>query len=539
MWEAIRRTSFSTIVSAILDYGCAILDAQGNQLVNPANSMPVFGLALPRLARDLLRRFDGRVYQGDIFIGNDPWLCCGHLPDVAVITPVFQRDRLVAFTASIAHQADLGGIHGANRVREVYEEGLFLPVMKLYECGRRDETLFSILRGNVRVPDLVLGDLEAQVAANETGARHLLALLGEYEREYGVDDPSALVNELQDRSERAMREVIRALPDGTYRAEGWADSKGNPTKLVVAVTVAGEEISVDFTGTSDQLESGGVNCTLAYTIGETHYAIKCILAPDIPHNEGSTRPIRVTAPEGSILNCTFPSAVNARLWTGLHVYPTLQAALARIVPTRAQASNGLYTFPRVVGSYPSGKGYNATIMAGGGQGGSAARDGMGGYLFPIACSGVSIEVFENACPAMITEKEWLPDTAGAGRHRGGPAARVGVRRLPGYPLPVRMFYTPIRGSVAAPGMFGGRDGTLDVPVWNGSPLPADSPMRRDGWVMFRADSDQLIFHAPSGAGFGDPSERDPAAIAEDIGSGLVTSAGAARDYGPSRPPTER
>jgi N-methylhydantoinase B/oxoprolinase/acetone carboxylase alpha subunit len=213
------------------------------------------------------------------------------------------------------------------------------------------------------------------------------------------------------------------------------------------------------------------------------------------------------------------------------MYPTINAALSTIAPSRAQASNGLYTFPRIVGSYPSGKGYNATIMVGGGQGGSHGRDGMGGYLFPIACSSVSIEVFEAACPAMIAEKEWVADSAGAGRFRGGPAARVRVRRLPGYPLPVRMFYTPIRGAVPAPGMFGGHDGTLDVPLWNGEVVPAESPMRRDGWVIFRADADLLTFHAPSGAGFGDPRERDRAAIEADIRRGLLTSEGAARDYG--------
>jgi N-methylhydantoinase B/oxoprolinase/acetone carboxylase alpha subunit len=338
MWNTIRRTSFSTIVSAILDYGCGILDADGGQLVHPDGSMPVFSLALPRVTHDLLRRHAGRIYPGDVFIGNDPWLCCGHLPDVAIITPVFQRDRLIAFTASVAHQADLGGIHGANRVREIYEEGLFLPVMKLYERGTRNETLFEILRANVRVPDLVLGDLEAQVAANEVGAGRLVQLLEEYEREYSLDDPAVLVAELQGRSEQAMRAIISDLPDGTYRAEGWSDSKGHPTRIVVAVTIAGDEIVVDFAGTGDQLESGGVNCTLAYTIGEAQYALKCILAPDIPHNEGSTRPITITAPEGSILNCTFPTAVNARLWTGLHIYPTLNAALSKIaVCTRSRA----------------------------------------------------------------------------------------------------------------------------------------------------------------------------------------------------------
>ena len=526
MWNTVLRTSFSTIIGAALDYGCAILDANGDQLVHGAASLPLFNLALPTIARDLLRRHAGSIHPGDVFIGNDPWLCCGHIPDVAILTPVFHGGRLVAFTANVGHQADFGGAHGHNRVREVYEEGLFLPVMKLYERGRPNETLFEILRANVRTPELVLGDLEAQVAANDLGARRLVELLVEYD----LDDASVLVAELQGRSEEAMRAIIRELPDGTYRTEAWSDSKGRPTKLAVAVTIAGDEILIDYEGTGDQLESGGVNCTLAFTTGYSHYATKSILAPHIPHNEGSTRPIRVRAPEGSILNCTFPSAVNARGWTGWHIYPTLLSAYAQIVPDRVMAAPGLLVFPRVVGTHPSGRGYNAPFFAGGGQGGSRGRDGIGGYIFPSTASGVSIEVFEAACPAVITEKEWVADSAGAGEYRGGPATRVSMRRLPGYEAPVRMFYTPIRGAVPAPGMFDGRDGTLDVPLWNGEPLPADSPIRRDGWLMFRSDGDRITFHAPSGAGFGDPKRRERAAIEADIRRGLVTREGALRDY---------
>jgi N-methylhydantoinase B/oxoprolinase/acetone carboxylase alpha subunit len=527
MWNTILRTSFSSIVSAALDFGCSILDAEGGQLIHAAASMPLFNLALPRITRDLLQRHRGRIHPGDVFIGNDPWLCCGHLPDVAVITPVFHNDRLVAFSASIAHQADFGGAHAANRVREVYEEGLFLPVMKLYERGARNETLFELIAANVRTPELVFGDLESQVAANEVGARRFVKLLVEYE----LDDPSVLVDELQGRSEQAMRAIIRDLPDGVYRAEGWSDSKGQRTKIAVAITIDGDEMLVDYEGTGDQLETGGTNTTLSFVIGETHHALKCLLAPGIPHNEGSTRPIKVIAPEGSILNCTFPIAVNARVSTALHIYPTINAALAKIVGERAQAANGLYTFPRVLGLYPDGRGYNAPIFAGGGQGGSRDRDGAGGYLFPTSCSAVSVELFEAACPVMITRHEWVADSAGAGQHRGGPAAQVVVRRLPAYAEPVRMTYSPMRSVVPAPGMSGGQDGTLDLPLWNGEPVAMDSPIRRDGWAMFRTDVDELTFHAPSGAGFGDPHARDRSAIEADIRTGLVTPEGAARDYG--------
>ena len=529
MWNTILRTSFSTIVGAALDYGCAILDASGGQLVHAAGSMPLFNLALPSLTRDLIKHFDGRILPGDVFIGNDPWLLCGHLPDVAIVTPIFHKDRLVAFSASVAHQADFGGAHGARRVREVYEEGLFLPIMKLYDRGARNETLFELIGANVRVSDLVLGDIDAQVTANQLGAQRLVALMHEYD----LDDPSALAAELQGRSEQAMRAIIRALPDGIYRAEGYTDAtdvENNLAKIEVAITVAGDEILVDYTGTGEQLESGGLNCTLAYTVGDTHYGIKAILAPNIPHNEGSTRPITVVAPEGTFLNCTKPASVHARTRTGWHLYAPLSAALVSIAPERVMAGAGLLCFPRVVGRYADGKGYNAPIFAGGGQGGSLGRDGIGGYIFPSSASSVSVEVFEAACPALITQKEWLADTAGAGRFRGGPAERIAIRRLPGHDLPVRMFYIPIRGLVPATGLLGGREGTRDVPLWNGEPIPPDSEIRRDGWTIFRRDEDELVFHVGSGGGYGDPRDRDPAAIEADIRSGLLSHAGAEQRY---------
>ena len=524
IWNTIQRTSWSTIVSAALDYGCAILDAKGGQLIHAAGSMPLFNLALPALTKDILERYEGRIHPGDVFIGNDPWLCCGHLPDVAIITPVFHNDVLVAFSASVAHQADFGGAHGHNRVREVYEEGLYLPVMKLYERGVRNETLFEIIEANVRAADLVLGDLNAQVAANEVGAKRMVDLLLEYE----LDDPSVLVAELQGRSEKAMRAIIRDLPDGTYRAEDWTDSKGHPTKVVVAVTIADDEILVDYEGTGDQVESGGVNCTLSFTTGDTHYAIKAILAPDIPHNEGSTRPIKVTAPAGSILNCTYPIGVNARSYSSHHA---VHLALATVAPSQVMAGVGLYTYPRVSGRYPDGKAYDAPIFGGGGQGGSLGRDGIGGYIFPSSASNVSIELFEAACPAIITQKEWIADTAGPGQFRGGPAEQITVRRLPGYLEPVRMRYFPIRSVIPGPGMLGGGDGTVDDPIKNGHPVAPDSEIRRDGWVTFATDDDVLTYHAPSGAGYGDPLARDRSAVEADLLSGLVSPERAAQDYG--------
>jgi N-methylhydantoinase B/oxoprolinase/acetone carboxylase alpha subunit len=527
MWNTILRTSFSTIIGAALDYGVALLDARGDQLAHAAGSMPLFNLALPTLGRDLLRRYEGRIGPGDIFIGNDPWLCCGHLPDVAIMTPVFRDGRLVAFATNVAHQADFGGAHGHKRVREVYEEGLFLPVMKLYEQGRRNATLFEIIEANVRTPEMVLGDIQAQVAANEVGTRRLLGLMDEY----GLADLTELVAEIQGRSERAMRAAIKDLPNGTYRAETFADGDTEQLRICVAITIQDDEVVVDYAGTDPQVGFGGVNCTLSYTTADTHYALKAVLAPNIPHNEGSTRPLTVRAPTGSLLNATFPAAVNMRTHVGWRLYAALFGALAQVVPDRVTAAPGLLQTVRVVGWYPDGRGYNAPIFAGGGRGASSTVDGIGGYIFPSSASTVSVEVFEASCPALVLHKEWLPDTAGAGRFRGGPAQHIAVRRLPGYDGPVRIRFAAIRRVTPAQGFFGGRDGTLSHATWNGEPVTPDTVLGRDGWTSFRTDEDELSFFVPSGGGFGEPIERDRTAIERDIALGFVTPEGAARDYG--------
>jgi 5-oxoprolinase (ATP-hydrolysing)/N-methylhydantoinase A len=209
----------------------------------------------------------------------------------------------------------------------------------------------------------------------------------------------------------------------------------------------------------------------------------------------------------------------------------LYEALAHVIPDKVIAGPGLLQFPRVVGYYPDGKGFNAPIFAGGGRGGSATQDGIGGFIFPSSASTVSIEVFEVASPAMITFKEWIADSAGAGRRRGGPAQRITVRKLPGYEPPIRLRYAPIRGEIPAPGLFGGQSGTLDSATWNGQPITPDSELGRDGWTSLRSAEDELTFHVPAGGGFGPPAERSPGLIEQDLRLELITPEGARRDYG--------
>ncbi|MBM4420341.1 MAG: hydantoinase B/oxoprolinase family protein [Chloroflexi bacterium] len=524
MWLTIRRTAFSPIIATALDFGCGLLTASGGQLAMGAVGMASFNLALPTLTRDLLKRFAGRIEPGDVFIGNDPWLCIGHLDDVAIITPVFERGRLVAFVATVAHQADIGGAISHRRVREVHEEGVFIPITKLYEQGRASEPVFDLLRANVRQPEMVLGDLEAMVGANEVGAARLLALM----REYGLEDVAGLATEIQGRSERAMRGIIGALPDGTYRAEGMVDGVEEPVRIKVALTVAGEEIHVDYPDAPPQFPVGGNNVTLSYTVVNTHYLLECVLAPHLPHNEGSIQPLHVAAPEGSVLACRFPAAVGERHIFTTRVSSIVLAAIAQVAPDRAMAGYGANQGVGALGRRPDGSFYSIGMFGGGGRGGGAGRDGIGGFIYTSGAASTPVELFEQGAPVLVEQREWEPDSAGAGEFRGGMGQRVSLRRLPGHPLPVDVRFSPSRARVGAPGLFGGGSGSTTRATWNGVPID-QTELGRSGIATLGSDRDVFEYHVASGGGFGDPRKRSAADVERDLRRGLITPERARRD----------
>ncbi|MEA2530752.1 MAG: hypothetical protein QOG89_2396, partial [Thermomicrobiales bacterium] len=306
MWTTVLRTAVSPVIGAAQDFGCELLDAAGNGLAHSTRSMPVFNLVMPEITRALLRRFPVESMRpGDVYVGNDPWLCAGHLDDIAVVTPIFHSGNVVGFTNTVAHTSSIGGTLDGLRARDRYEEGLFIPLAKLYDQGQPNETLFAVIEGNVRQPEMVLTDIAAQVAANEVGARRVLALLNEYE----LPDLTALAAILQERAETAMRRAIAGVPDGVYANEVTVEAPNGDLTLRGTVTIAGEEIRVDYAGSAPEQPGGGINCTFTYTRAHTVYPLKCLLTPNVPNNEGCFRPIEVTAPEGSILNCRRTASV--------------------------------------------------------------------------------------------------------------------------------------------------------------------------------------------------------------------------------------
>jgi N-methylhydantoinase B/oxoprolinase/acetone carboxylase alpha subunit len=515
MWTTVLRTAVSTIIGAAQDFGCEILDANGSSLSHSNRSMPVFNLVMPNVAREVLKKYPKETMQpGDVYVTNDPWICAGHLDDIATVTPVFRNGSIVAFTVVVAHTSSIGGSLSSRTVRDLYEEGLQIPILKLYDAGEPNEDVFAFIRENVRTPEMVLTDVEAQVTANELGARRILAFLDEYE----LDDLSALAETVQSYSERAIRKAIAELPDGVYENEVQIDGLGDPVTLRCRIEIAGSDLTVDYSGSDPQRPRGGINSTLIYTQAHTVYPLKCLLSPDVPANEGTFRPITATAPEGSILNCRKPASVGSRTRTGWHIHSLLFGALEPIMPERVQAGNGLMNSVRVYGQEPDGDFYNAHFFIAGGRGASKGRDGIGRNCFPSSARNVPVEVLELRTPVLVRTRSLRPGSAGAGQWRGASGHQFEVSRLPGFPEPISLFFDPDRLRFPPHGLAGGEAGPVSALYRNGKHLTPDEIA--SGQTVLQQDDDRFEWHVPGGGGYGPPDQRDPEQRRADEGSGL-------------------
>lgn len=502
MWTTVLRTAVSPVIGAAQDYGCELLDVSGNGLAHSTRSMPVFNLVMPEVTRALLAVIPVcDMRPGDVFVTNDPWLCAGHLDDIAVITPIFRGERVVGFTNTVAHTSSIGGTLDGLRARDRYEEGLFIPVARLYDRGTPNQLLFDVIANNVRQPEMVLTDIAAQVAANEVGARRIVAFL----EEYGLNDLVELAGIVQRRAERAMRRAISSAPDGRYEHEVTVEGPRGDLTLRAAIDIAGETIAVDYAGSSPQQPAGGINCTLTYTRAHTVYPLKCLLTPNVPNNEGCFRPITVNAPEGSILNCGRTASVNARTQTGWHIHTLLFSALARALPDRVQAGNGLMHAYRAAGTEADGAPFGVHFFSGGGRGAGAHHDGPGYNCFPSSAGNVPVEVFEARAPILIEERSIMDGTGGAGARRGSDGFRVRMRRLPGSGADVRFYLHPDRLRHPAPGLEGGAPGNRTRVLLNDENLAGPGGELKSGEVALTSDADVFTSEAAGGGGFGPPA----------------------------------
>ena len=526
-WQTVIRTAFSLIIGEAQDFACEILDANGKQIVHSPRAMPVFNLTLPIAVNAMIERYPPETLEpGDVLVTNDPWLCAGHLFDIAVAAPVFRDGSVVAFCGVVGHVTDIGGTKDSLNAREIYEEGFQIPPMKLFRAGVANEDLFTLLAENVRRPDQVLGDLHALVAAALTGAERI----GEFMEEYGMHDLEAFATVVQRRAEEAMRQAIRDLPDGRYESRVEADGIETHLSFPIQIAIEGDEIEVGFEGAPPQMDRGGSNCTLTYTKAHSTYPLKCILSPEVPGNAGCYRPMQVTAPERSIMNCERPLAVNMRVRTGWYIAPNVFGALARAAADRVQAFTGLPSSALFYGVGPDGIFYSDHLFQGGGQGASSHGDGHSALLYPTSAGNTSVELFETRVPALVIEKAFMVDSGGPGRQRGGLGQVISARKLEddGKPCQVGLYPTGVLRPV--PGLFGGRHGGRAGGYVGGM----DGSVRDVGTgalSVVRTTAEYAELRVAGGSGFGDPLERALDDVQRDLDGGYVTPEGARRDYG--------
>lgn len=458
MWYTIRRTAFSLIVSEAQDFACDPLDANGESLTHSPRAMPAFNLTLPRAVQAMLSKFTAQTLRpGDVLITNDPWLCAGHLYDVAVATPVFRKGKLTAILGTVGHVGhvgDIGGVNDSMLAHEIFDEGLQIPVLKLYRAGEPDTSIFALIAKNVRKPEAVLGDIHSFVAANGQGAERLQVFMDDY----AMHDLRALDKVVQGRSEKAMRAAIRALPDGVYHSETGNRLLGQALRYPLKLTISGDEIELDFDGAPPQLPRGGLNSTLSFTMAHASYPLKCILSPQVRGNAGCYYPITVKAPAGSVYNCTRPASVAMRTRTGWYIAPNVFRALADAAAEQVQAHTGLPMAVKVYGEDADGAIFSDHFFMGGGQGASANFDGKSALLWPTSAANTSIELFETRTPLLILEKSLIADSGGPGRHRGGLGTRTRLRKLYDDGLPAMAALCPEGVGVEAPGLHGGLQG---------------------------------------------------------------------------------
>ncbi|MGB2711607.1 MAG: hydantoinase B/oxoprolinase family protein, partial [Conexibacter sp.] len=402
---ALTNTAFSTVVRESLDLACGVFDTQGEMVAQSLTGTPGHINTMATGVRHFAAAFPpAALAPGDVLITNDPWQTAGQVNDLTIVSPAFHDGALVGFFASTCHAPDIGGRILSGEAREVFEEGLRIPIMKLAHGGAMNEDLLAIVRANVRTPNETVGDIYAQVAANEVGMRGLAALLEEFE----LPSIDPVGDEITARSERAMREAIRTLPNGTYTHETGSDGFEGEVLLRVTVTVEDEDLHVDFAGSSPQ-SAHGINLVLNYTHAYASFAMKAAIAPDVPHNAGAFRPVHVAAPEGCILNCRPPAPVASRHLIG-HCIPSLIfGAIAPAMPGRLLAGcadSAWMTVWRGQAAQADAEPFNLTLFQAGGIGARAVKDGLSATGFPTGVAAVPTEVIEALTP-MIQRRRTL------------------------------------------------------------------------------------------------------------------------------------
>lgn len=516
----LMRTAFSTIVRESLDLACGVFDTRGQMIAQSMTGTPGHINPMATGAIHFLQEYPPETLSpGDVLVTNDPWLTAGQVNDLTVMTPVFRDGKIVAYFANCCHSPDIGGRILSAEAREVYEEGLQIPITKLFRKGEPNEELFKIIRGNVRTPDETVGDLYAQTASNAVGARSLLQMMDEF----GLDTIDPLADEIINRSEKALRDAISKIPNGRYEHEVWSDGFEEPLLLKVAVVIHDDSIDIDFAGSSPQ-SSRGINVVLNYTKGYASFAVKAAISPEVPHNSGAFRPVNITAPEGSILNCKRPAAVASRHLVGHFLPGVILGALSQVIPDRVLAGGadpGWMSIWRAKWA-DSGKNANFTLFQLGGTGARPTKDGLNTTGFPSGVGGVQAEVIETQAPIVQHKRELRADSGGAGKFRGGLGQATDFGHIGAEQWSLSGMID--RTKFSAQGLMGGAEGALGE-------FKIDGESAEPKTVMWMPSDTIVSLNPPGGGGYGDSQERDPELVLQDVVSGYVSIEAAREQYG--------
>ncbi len=488
MAAVLLRTAFSSVVRESNDLACAVLTADGDLLVEYGRSVPVFTGTVAGTVTAMVEHFGAQnLRPGDVIATNDPWYGNTHLPDLTAATPVFREGRIVAYVASICHLSDIGGTSEGAFAQDVYEEGFCLPPVKLVDAGQPNDLVRAILARNVRVPAQVLGDVDALIAANALGERRIQAML-DGDATLDLDDVAA---NICGTTERAVRRSIQEIPDGLYTAEIDLDGFEEPKKIVVTVEVAGDEMVVDYAGTSSQSRFG-IN-SASPTYGYTRYGLACLLAPDVPNNQGAMRPVTIRVPEGSLLRPTKTAAVSANF--PAHAIPSvLSRALLGPLPAQVSAAAGTPFWVVGIRGSSGGDPFASLLCFNGGQGAAQGQDGYATLSTPSNVSNTPVEVVESQVPVLVESKRIVRGSGGRGRWHGGEGQEVVLTSLHDEDLDI-IFLTE-RIEHAAPGLAGGEDGATGL--LRVDDVDVAAPKGRTAL----APGSRILLRTPGGGGYG-------------------------------------
>ena len=507
------RTAFSTSVREAGDLSAGVFDPEGRMLAQAVTGTPGHVNTMAEAVLHFIEEIGrGDMFPGDTYVTNDPWKGTGHLHDITMVSPSFKGDRLVGFFACTAHVVDVGGRGFGADGKSVYEEGIQIPIMKFAERGEVNRDLIRLLRANVREPNQVVGDFYSLAACNDVGHRRLVDMMDEI----GLDTLDALGEFIFSRTRAAMLERIAALPKGAWANDLVTDGYDAPVRLAIEVEIAGDRVNVDLSGT-DGISRWGINVPIIYTKAYACYALKCVVAPDIPNNWASLEMFTITSPV-NILNAERPAPVSLRHVLGHMVPDLVLGALAKALPGQVLAEGAAALWNIHISARPAngaaGRRAEILMFNSGGMGARPGLDGLSATAFPSGVMTMPIEATEQTGPIVVWRKELRPDSGGDGQYRGGLGQIIEIAALPGHEFDFSAMFD--RVSHAARGRDGGASGAPGVVA-----LDDGTKMKPKGWQHVPAGR-KLVLHLPGGGGYGAPAKRDPAARAADLSKGYVS-----------------